>query len=113
MGDDRGYLGYNSENDYNGDHRAGSLTDDDFTWNGTDYTVESLLYNPVQRVLSIDFSTGTLGENDGITLHLGDLELHVADAGRRYARNPGWLTSEISWTIADTVDVEITYQADE
>ena len=47
-----GYLGYGSV----GSQTGGSLTNDEFNWQGQTYTVKALLYNPAQGQLELDLS---------------------------------------------------------
>ena len=106
VGDDRGYLGYSTLSG----SAVGSLTDNDFTWEGTTYTVTNILYNMYFDHLGIDFSTELTGDVDGITLHLDDLELDMADSTRGYLQ-PAWAPVILDWDVGDTVEVSLVYTA--
>ena len=70
-----GYLGYGSV----GSHTGGSLTDDEFNWQGQTYTVKALLYNPAQGQLELDLSPALPDQG-----HRMVLEFYYLDTQQRY-----------------------------
>ena len=107
VGDDGGYLGYSTRKA----NAIGALTDDDFTWEGTTYTVTNVLYNMYFDHLGVDFSAALSGDTAGITLHVGDLELAYSDAERGHTRQPAWRGVVLDWSVGDTVEMSLTYTA--
>ena len=108
VGNSGGYLGYSTRTG----STAGSLTDDDFTWEGTTYTVTNILYNMYIDQLGVDFSTGLTGDVHGLTLHFGDVQVAFKDAGRTN-RQPSWYPLILDWDEDDTVEVSLVYTASE
>ena len=108
VGNYGGYLGYSTLSE----PAVGSLSDDDFTWNGTTYTVTNILYNMYFDHLSIDFSTTLAGDVAGLTVHLDGLQLNMEDSTRGY-RQPGWTPVILNWNVGDTVEVSLVYTASE
>ena len=106
VGNSGGYLGYSTRSG----STAGSLTDDDFTWDGTTYTVTNILYNMYFDQLGIDFSAELTGDVEGIRVHLDDLELNMEDSGRGY-RQPSWHPVILDWSVGDTVEMSLVYTA--
>ena len=90
---------------------AGALTNDVFSWRGTDYTVTNIAYNRSRggadgwNVL-IDFSPALPEGFECLTLRLGDHWLNLADA-RGNSRQFFWYGLELDWRIGGTVPVEL------
>ena len=70
-----GYLGYGSV----GSQTGGSLTNDEFNWQGQTYTVKALLYNPAQGQLELDLSPALPDQG-----HRMVLEFYYVDTQQRY-----------------------------
>ena len=106
VGNSGGYLGYSTRTG----SPAGSLTDDNFTWEGTTYTVTNILYNMYSDRLVVDFSTALTGDADGLALHFGDVQVAFEDAGNTN-RQPSWYPLILDWDEDDTVEVSLVYTA--
>ena len=89
VGSNGAYLGYST---YAGSVE-GSLTEDEFSWRGTTYTVTSIVLSPLSdpqlRNVSIHLSPGLPEGIDSLSLLLGDLRLNLAD-GRLNTKHFSW-----------------------
>ena len=101
VGANEGYLGYGEV----AGQSIGSITDEDFNWQGTDYTVTAILYNSATRSVSIELSTA-LVETDRLMLHLGTLGLDFADAQGNH-RQFSWEEMDLGWVDGEEVAVHL------
>ena len=98
VGSGGGYAGY-------GLATGGTLSDNDFSWQSTTYTVEAILHNPFSDSVSIEFSDDFGTEGEGLSLCLGAVRLEFADARGPSARQFFWENVDPGWNDGDTVSV--------
>ena len=103
VGASGGSLGYSNTSNVT----RGSITDDEFTWQGADHTVSSIVYNPYSPNVFINMS-GVLANRDNLTLWLDSRGFDFADTATGI-----WYPVTLDWSDGDTVAVKITYQAPE
>lgn len=90
---------------------GGDLTDGDFTWDHTDYSVTGLTFTPTQSgaasgTVSLDIHPALPEETSSLRLQLGSLDLNFADA-RIDAATYTWNDVDIDWASGDTVAVSL------
>ena len=107
VGGHRGLLRYSTSSE----RAVGSLTNDDFSWLGTTYTVARIVYNPSRgdteawNVL-IEFSPALQGATETLTVRLGDHWLNLADA-RGNGRQFFWYGVDLNWSAGRAIPVAI------
>ena len=92
-----GYAGYGADT-------GGTLSDDEFSWQGRTYTVEALLLNPFSQTVSVAFSDD-VEARDGLTLCLGATGLALSQARHLDARQFYWDNVELNWSDGASVIV--------
>ena len=104
VGGSQGYLGYST---FSGE-TEGSITDEQFSWRGTTYTVKNVVFSPADDFqrgsVGFDISPGFEEESDTLCLVMEDLGLNLAD-GKLNDRQYFWSTVELDWDEDDTVEV--------
>ena len=98
------FLGYGTF----ADETEGSLTTSEFSWKGTEYTVNNLLISDLDDEeyadVELDVSPGFDEEIDGLCLVIGDLALNLAD-GKVNPRQFYWRGVEFDLDEGETVEV--------
>lgn len=84
---------------------GGTLSDNDFTLHGRNYTVDAVLHNPFASSVSIDFSDDIDTGSQELTLCLGALRLDFADAFGPDARQFFWDNVDPGWSDGGSVSV--------
>ena len=101
-----GFLGYGT---FAGE-TEGSLTASEFSWRGTEYTVNNLLIRDLDEEgyadVELDVSPGFDEESDGLCLIIGDLALNLAD-GKVNSSQFYWRGVELDLDEGETVDLEL------
>ena len=118
VGDHGGYLGFSdpSLGQPGGGDPAGTLSSNQFTWNGTTYRVTDLLNNPYRHsgYLGLDLTSPlTTGDYGNLTLRFDGMALKVSD--REYpdalnSRQWSWDFVATEWSVGEEVLVELTYR---
>ena len=98
VGSGGGYAGY-------GLSTGGTLTDSDFAWRGTTYTLEAILHNPFSDTVSVEFADDIGAERENLTLCLGATQLDLAQARSPNHRQFFWDNVDPGWSDGDTVTV--------
>ena len=98
VGGGGGYAGYGLDT-------GGSLSDSDFSWQGTTYTVEAILHNPFSDTVSVEFSEDIGAELGNLPLCLGATQLDMAQARSPNDRQFFWDNVDPAWNDGDTVSV--------
>ena len=102
-----GSLGYVSA----GSSAGGALSDTTFDWQGASYTVWNLSYASYGRFNAILDTPASDDSLAGLTLHLGDVALAVADAQVYGGPQLIWDDITLDWAADDTVTVRLTAPA--
>ena len=101
-----GFLGYGAL----AGETEGALSTSEFSWRGTEYTVQNLLISPTddQEIADVELEVapGFVEGIDGLCLIIGDLCLNLAD-GRVNARQFYWEGVELDQDEDETIDVEL------
>ena len=100
VGNGGGYSGY-------GLSTGGTLTDSDFAWRGTTYTLEAILHNPFSDTVSVEFADDIGTERENLTLCLGATQLDLAQARSPNHRQFFWDNVDPGWSDGDTVTVGV------
>ena len=100
VGSSGGYLGYRTGG-------SGALSDNDFSWQGTSYTVEAILHDSFSDSVSIELSADIGAERDGLALCLGTTRLSFADARGPNDRQFFWDDVDPGWSDGSTVSVSL------
>ncbi len=100
VGSAEGYSGYRAGG-------SGALSDDDFSWQGTSYTVEAILHDSFSDSVSIELSADVGGDGDGLALCLGTTRLDFADARGPNGRQLFWDDVDPGWSAGSTVSVSL------
>ena len=87
------------------------LTDDDFTYNGQTYTIETISLTPADndgQALTIVFTAtaASLVAAD-LTLKVGDFEYDLSDANNDSVTNLQWANPRLLWDVDDTVSLSL------
>ena len=83
------------------------LTDDDFTYGGTDYNIETLAINTDGNLtLGLD-SAPSSGLRSSATLYVDGKAFHAADASVLTSTILIWADPGLSWAAGDTVEVRL------
>ena len=107
VGGTGGSLGYVSA----GSSAGGALGDTTFDWQGASYTVWNLSYASYGRLNAILDTPASDDSLAGLTLHLGDVALAVADAQVYGGPQLIWDDITLDWAADDTVTVRLTAPA--
>ena len=86
------------------------LTDDDFTYDNTDYAVHAIIRlqdGSLQILFDTDLTTAT----QTLTLDVAGTTFAFEDATTKTARSRIWANSGLSWSAGDTVAVKLTEPA--
>ena len=119
VGDHGGYLGFSdpSLGQPGGGDPAGTLSSNQFTWNGTTYRVTDLLNNPYRHsgYLGLDLSSPlTTGDYENLTLRFDGMALKVSDRdvppSVSESRQWWWYFVAAEWSVGDQVLVELTHR---
>ena len=100
VGNGGGYSGY-------GLSTGGTLTDSDFAWRGTTYTLEAILHNPFSDTLSVEFAAEIGTERENLSLCLGAIQFDLAQARSPNNRQFFWDNVDPDWSDGDTVTVGV------
>ena len=100
-------LGYASA----GSSAGGALSDTSFDWQGASYAVWNLSYASDGRLDFILYTRASNASLAGLTLHLGDVALAVADAQVFGGPQLVWNDITLDWAADDTVTVRLTAPA--
>ncbi len=95
-----GYTGY-------GLSVGGTLSDSDFRWRGTTYTVEAILHNPFSGTVSLEFSDDLNAERADLIFCLDATRLELAQARSPNDRQFFWDNVDPGWNDGDTVSVSL------
>ena len=82
------------------------LSDDDFTYDSTDYSVTVLFLTATAFTLTVD--TDITAATNALTVVVGGTSLAFADAGSQTARTRTWFNPSFSWTAGTAVSIRIT-----
>ncbi|MXZ22610.1 MAG: hypothetical protein F4Y84_18770 [Caldilineaceae bacterium SB0665_bin_25] len=100
VGSSGGYFGYRAGG-------SGALSDNDFSWQGTSYSVEAILHDSFSDGVSIELSADIGAERDGLALCLGTTRLSFADARGPNDRQFFWDDVDPGWSAGSTVSVSL------
>ena len=98
VGSGGGYSGY-------GLSTGGTLSDTNFAWRGTTYTLEAILHNPFSATVSVEFADDIGAERENLTLCLGATRFDLAQARSPNDRQFFWDNVDPGWSDGDTVSV--------
>ena len=85
------------------------LTDDDFTYDSTDYAVHNLfLHVGSAGRLEISFIPDLATAAQALTLDVAGTKFAFEDAGVKEERRRVWASTGLSWSVGDTVAVKLT-----
>ena len=95
----------------NGDPLDGSITDNEFTWRGTDYTVRDIFFihpesDPESTTVSIDFVPELPDESSGLRLVVEGLGLNLAD-GSGDNGHFIWHDVDLDWNINEPISMSL------
>ena len=82
------------------------LSDDDFTYDSTDYSVTVLHLTATAFTFTVD--TDITAATNALTLVVGGTSLALADATNQTARKREWFNPGFSWTAGTAVSIRIT-----
>ena len=82
------------------------LSDDDFTYDSTDYSVTTLFLNATAFTFTVD--TDITAATNALTVAVGSTSLAFADATTQTARTRTWFNPGFSWTAGTAVSIRIT-----
>ena len=99
-----GLLGCNNASATSKCSTATVLSDDDFTYDSTDYSVTILYLNATAFTLTVD--TDITAATNALTVVVGSTSLAFADAGTA-ARTKTWFNPGFSWTAGTAVSIRI------
>ena len=99
-----GLLGCNNASATSKCSTATVLSDDDFTYDSTDYSVTTLYLNATAFTLTVD--TDITDATNALTVVVGSTSLAFADAGTA-ARTKTWFNPGFSWTAGTAVSIRI------
>ena len=99
-----GLLGCNNASATNKCSTATVLSDDDFTYDSTDYSVTTLYLNATAFTLTVD--TDITDATNALTVVVGSTSLAFADATQT-ARTRTWFNPGFSWTAGTAVSIRI------
>lgn len=100
VGSSGGYSGYRAGG-------GGALSDNDFSWQGTSYTVEAILHDSFSDSVNIELSADIGAERDGLALCLGTTRLDFTDARGPNAQQFFWDDVDPGWSAGSTVSVSL------
>ena len=100
-----GLLGCNNASATNKCSTATVLSDDDFTYDSTDYSVTTLYLNATAFTLTVD--TDITDATNALTVVVGSTSLAFADAIQDTARTRTWFNPGFSWTAGTAVSIRI------
>ena len=83
-----------------------ALSDNDFTYDSTDYTILALFLSSGSLTLTLDTDTTTA--TNSLTLVVGSTSFGLADADTATARVRVWTSTGLSWTAGTAVAVKLT-----
>ncbi len=95
----------------NGDPLDGSITDNEFTWRGMDYTVRDILFihpesDPESTTVSIDFVPELPDESSGLRLVVEGLGLNLTD-GSGGNGHFIWHDVDLDWNISEPISMSL------
>ena len=82
------------------------LSDDDFTYDSTDYSVTTLFVSATAFTFTLD--TDITAATNALTVVVGGTSLALADATNQTARKREWFNPGFSWTAGTTVSIRFT-----
>ena len=101
-----GLLGCNNASATSKCSTATVLSDDDFTYDSTDYSVTTLYLNATAFTLTVD--TGITDATNALTVVVGSTSLAFADANTQTDRTTRiWFNPGFSWTAGTAVSIRI------
>ena len=100
VGSGGGYSGY-------GLSTGGTLSDTNFAWRNTTYTLEAILHNPFSDTVSVEFADDIGAERENLTFCLGATQLDLAQARSPNHRQFFWDNVDPGWSDGDTVTVGV------
>ena len=100
-----GLLGCNNASATSKCSTATVLSDDDFTYDSTDYSVTTLYLNATAFTLTVD--TDITDATNALTVVVGSTSLAFADAIQDTARTRTWFNPGFSWTAGTAVSIRI------
>ena len=83
------------------------LSEDEFTYGSTDYTITALFLRP-NGLLEITFDPDLRTAAQTLTLDVAGTTFHFEDATTKGARARHWSSSGLSWSVDDPVMVKLT-----
>ena len=100
-----GLLGCNNASATSKCSTATVLSDDDFTYDSTDYSVTTLYLNATAFTFTVD--TDITAATNALTVVVGSTSLAFADAIQDTARTRTWFNPGFSWTAGTAVSIRI------
>ena len=100
-----GLLGCNNASATSKCSTATVLSDDDFTYDSTDYSVTTLYLNATAFTLTVD--ADITDATNALTVVVGSTSLAFADAIQDTARTRTWFNPSFSWTAGTAVSIRI------
>ena len=100
-----GLLGCNNASATSKCSTATVLSDDDFTYDSTDYSVTTLYLNATAFTLTVD--TDITAATNALTVVVGSTSLAFADDTNQPARTRTWFNPGFSWTAGTAVSIRI------
>ena len=82
------------------------LSDDDFTYDSTDYSVTTLFVSATAFTFTLD--TDITAATNALTVVVGGTSLALADSTTQTARKREWFNPGFSWTAGTTVSIRFT-----
>ena len=94
-----------------GGHRDGSITDNDFTWQGTDYTVTRIYFvhpelDPDSTTVSIYFEPELPDDSSGLRLEIEESGLNLVD-GSGDNGHFIWHDIDLNWDVGEPVSIRL------
>ena len=84
-----------------------ALSEDDFSYDGEDFTVQQLAVSSAGR-LQLSFADGNAADADALTLYIGDETFHLGAADDpKNAFDRFWADAGLDWDAGDTISLQL------